>query len=149
MWQRFCKQTSSAENSRYSPKDGLNYFLITQSYTNRLLKKSLYGDRVANLAWDETQSQWLISDEIGFSGLPSEGSIYIKRTEVGFIVVLNAVDDQLYFATDKTLKEWFEEATQTKFDVQLLGQANWYLSQESNSVQTTPSSWISPDMQLS
>jgi hypothetical protein len=53
--------------------------------------------------------------------------MYIKRTDIGFFVVLNAVDDQLYFATDKILKEWFEEATQTKFDVQLLGQANWYL----------------------
>jgi hypothetical protein len=58
-----------------------------------LLKKSLYGDRVANLAWDETQSNWLTTPEIGFARLPSEGSIYIKRTDSDFIVVLNAVDD--------------------------------------------------------
>jgi hypothetical protein len=91
------------------------------------LRKSLYGDRVANLAWDETQSQWLTSEEIGFTRLPSEGSIYIKRTDIGFIVVLNAVDDQLYFATDKSIKEWFEKATRTRFDVQFMGQATWYL----------------------
>jgi hypothetical protein len=91
------------------------------------LKKSLYGDRVANLAWDETQSKWLTSPEIGFTRLPSEGSIYIKRTESYFIVVLNAVDDQLYFAKDPSLKKWFEDATKSRFDVQLLGQANWYL----------------------
>jgi hypothetical protein len=41
------------------------------------LKKSLYGDRVANLARDETQSKWLTSPEIGFARLPSEESIYI------------------------------------------------------------------------
>jgi hypothetical protein len=74
------------------------------------LRKSLYGDRVANLAWDETQSQWLTSAEIGFTRLLSEGSIYLKRTTIVFIVVLNAVDDQLYFATLVSLNEWFEKA---------------------------------------
>ena len=91
------------------------------------LMKSLYGDRVANLAWDETQSKWLTSTEIGFQRLSSEGSIYIKRTDQDFIAVLNAVDDQLYFATDPSLKTWFEDATRKRFDVQLLGQAVWYL----------------------
>jgi hypothetical protein len=70
-----------------------------------LLKKSLYGDRVANLAWNETQSSWLTSTEIGFARLPSEGSIYIKRTESDFIVALNAVDDQVYFVTAQSLKQ--------------------------------------------
>jgi hypothetical protein len=91
------------------------------------LKKSLYGDRVANLAWDETQSKWLTSFEIGFLRLPSEESIYIKRSDSDFIVVLNAVDDQLYFATNPALRNWFEKATQSRFDVQLMGQSNWYL----------------------
>jgi Reverse transcriptase (RNA-dependent DNA polymerase) len=91
------------------------------------LKKSLYGDRVANLAWDETQSKWHTSKEIGFHRLQSEGSICIKWTEVEFIAILNAVDDQLYFATDASIKKWFEVATQSRFDVQLMGQATWYL----------------------
>jgi Reverse transcriptase (RNA-dependent DNA polymerase) len=91
------------------------------------LKTSLYGDRVANLAWDETQSNWLTSDEIEFSRLPSEGSIYIKRSTTDFIAVLNAVDDQLYFTTCVELKSGFEEVTKARFDVQFIGQANWYL----------------------
>jgi hypothetical protein len=41
--------------------------------------------------------------------------------------VLNAVDDQLYFASKPSLKQWFEEETTARFDVQLLGQASWYL----------------------
>ena len=91
------------------------------------LKKSLYGDRVANLAWDETQSKWLTSSEIGFARLPSEESIYMKRVGNEFIAILNAVDDQLYFATKPELKEWFEKVTKSRFDVKLMGQANWYL----------------------
>jgi hypothetical protein len=54
----------------------------------------------------------LTSDKIGFARLPGEGSIYIKRTETDFISELNAVDDQLYFATSgETLRKWFEKAT--------------------------------------
>jgi hypothetical protein len=91
------------------------------------LKKSLYGDRVANLAWDDPQSKWLTSTEIGFARLPSEGSIYMKSTDEGFITVLDAVDDQLYFATNPSLKSLFESVTQQRFEVQLLGQATLYL----------------------
>jgi hypothetical protein len=82
---------------------------------------------MAKLAWDETQSAWLTSKEIGFQRLPSDGSIYIKRTDNDFIAVLNAVDDQLYFATNQNLKNWFEQAATQHFDVQMMGQAVWYL----------------------
>lgn len=92
-----------------------------------LLKKSLYGDRAANLAWDGTQSSWLTSSDIGFERLPSDGSIYVKRSQRDVMMVLNAVDDQLYFATNPKLKTWFEQVTQARFDVSMLGQAKWYL----------------------
>ena len=92
-----------------------------------LLKKSLYGDTVANLAWDETQNEYLTSAEMGLRRLDSEGSIYIKKDGEDTLIVLNAVDDQLYFCTSDKLRKWFEEATQKRFDVQLLGQAHWYL----------------------
>jgi hypothetical protein len=82
---------------------------------------------VANLAWDKTQSAWLTSSDIGFERLPSDGSIYIKRSKQDVIMVLNAVDDQLYFATTQQLNIWFERATEERFDVTLLGQATWYL----------------------
>ena len=68
-----------------------------------------------------------MSQEIGFTRLMTDGSIYVKRDGDDFIAVLNAVDDQLYFATKPELKKWFEEATTKRFDVQLLGQAHWYL----------------------
>jgi hypothetical protein len=109
---------------------GRNYFRTIPIFTNGLgyhYASRNHFMRVANLAWDETQSQWLTSPDIGFTRLPSEGSIYIKRRNQDFIAVLNAVDDQLYFATDSSLKKWFEEATQERFDVQFMGQAVWYL----------------------
>jgi Reverse transcriptase (RNA-dependent DNA polymerase) len=111
-------------NGRISSRTTRNF---TSGWENPSDHKSLYGDRVANLAWDETQSAWLTSDDIGFQRLPSDGSIYIKRTDGELIVVLNAVDDQLYFATDPNLKAWFEQATTHRFDVQTMGQATWYL----------------------
>ena len=43
------------------------------------------------------------------------------------LVVLNAVDDQLYFSTDDNMRKWFEEKTKQRFHVQTLGQAHWYL----------------------
>jgi hypothetical protein len=92
-----------------------------------MLKTSLYGDRLANLAWDETQCEWFTSPDVGFEKLPSDGSIFVKRSEKGLIIVLNVVDNQLYFPTTKELKFWFEDATQQRFDVKILGQATWYL----------------------
>jgi hypothetical protein len=79
------------------------------------------------LAWDNTQSEWLTSKEIGFVRLPSELALYRKETEKGMILLLNSVDDQLYFATDDDDRKWFENKTKERFDVSLLGQANWYL----------------------
>jgi hypothetical protein len=43
-----------------------------------MLAKSLYGDQVADLAWDETQEEWLTSDKIGIRRMPSEYSIFIN-----------------------------------------------------------------------
>jgi hypothetical protein len=70
-----------------------------------LLKKSLYGNRVANLALDETQSACFTSTEVGFERLPSDGSVNVKRSEQGVMIVLNAVDDQIHFATHPEHKE--------------------------------------------
>jgi hypothetical protein len=36
----------------------------------------------------------------------------------------------LYFCTSDKLRKWFEESTQKRFDVQLLGQAHWYLQSQ-------------------
>ena len=43
------------------------------------------------------------------------------------IVLINAVDDQLYFSTSEALRKKFEKAISNEFDVDLLGQAHWYL----------------------
>jgi Reverse transcriptase (RNA-dependent DNA polymerase) len=67
------------------------------------LNKLFYGDRVANLAWDETQSAWLTSEEIGFQRLPSDGSIYIKRTDNEVIAVLRSLLYSTLWMTNFTL----------------------------------------------
>jgi hypothetical protein len=70
--------------------------------------------------------EFLTSPEMGLRRLDSEGSIYIKKQDNDVLIVLNAVDDQLYFCTSDKMRKWIEESTQKRFDVQLLGQAHWY-----------------------
>jgi hypothetical protein len=44
------------------------------------------------------------------------------------IRLLNYVDDMLYFSTSNTTVKLFETDLSTKFDLELMGQAHWYLS---------------------
>jgi len=93
-----------------------------------LLLKSLYGDTIANLAWDKTLAAFLTKpDGLAMDRLQSEGSIYIKRKGNDILMVLTATDDQLYFATNPELKKEFEKQIASEFHVDLLGQAAWYL----------------------
>ena len=41
--------------------------------------------------------------------------------------LINAVDDQLYFTNHAGLRKEFEEILKKQFDVELMGQAHWYL----------------------
>ena len=43
------------------------------------------------------------------------------------IELVNAVDSQLYFSTSEALRKKFEKDISDAFDVDLLGQAHWYL----------------------
>ncbi|TPX40856.1 DNA-directed DNA polymerase [Synchytrium endobioticum] len=57
------------------------------------LKKALYGLKQAPEEWHETLKGWLLNN--GFTVLRSDESIYIKRSEDEFIIVLVHVDDML------------------------------------------------------
>ena len=51
-------------------------------------------------------------------------------------IIKKAVDDQLYFTNNEALRKEFETRLQKRFDVELMGQAHWYLqariTQETN-----------------
>ncbi|KAG7369973.1 reverse transcriptase RNA-dependent DNA polymerase [Nitzschia inconspicua] len=85
------------------------------------------GMQIKTLACLRSCWQKRVSPEIGFQRLPSKRSIYVKKTAEGMTMVLNAVDDQLYFGTTIEMKDWFDKETKRRFDVQKLGQAECYL----------------------
>ena len=90
------------------------------------LAKALYGDVTASKCWDDELSSWLINN-YGFRRCLSAQSIFIKEENGNKLVIVNAVDDKLYFSTCEDMRKKFEEAIAKRFDVDLLGQAHWYL----------------------
>ena len=96
-----------------------------------LLLKSLYGSIDASKNWDDELSDWL-THHAGFERCPGTGSIFIFRDGPRFIYLVNAVDDQLYFSNDNALKLKFEQNLKAKFDIELMGQAHWYLQARLN-----------------
>ena len=90
------------------------------------LNKALYGDITANKCWDDELSDWL-TNTYEFARILSEPSIFIKRENGGKLVLINAVDDQLYYSTSDKMREQFEKDVQAKYNVELMGQAHWYL----------------------
>ena len=42
-------------------------------------------------------------------------------------MLINAVDDQLYYSTSDEMRKDFEKSVCDKYDVELMGQAHWYL----------------------
>ena len=90
------------------------------------LVKALYGDTTANKCWDDELSSWLV-DDYGFQRCLSEPSIFVKKEGDHELVLINAVDDQLYYSTCDDMRKKFEKDVCDKYDVDMMGQAHWYL----------------------
>ena len=91
-----------------------------------LCVKSIYGGSYANRSFDIHLSQWLEDDQRLVRCL-SEGSIFTRRDGDKFLILLNAVDDQLYMSNCDDMRKKFEVDISSHFDVELMGQAHWYL----------------------
>jgi hypothetical protein len=91
-----------------------------------LCVKSIYGGSYANRSFDIHLSTWLENDQRLMRCL-SEGSIFTRRDGDKFLILLNAVDDQLYMSNCDEMRKQFETDISTNFDVELMGQAHWYL----------------------
>ena len=91
------------------------------------LEKALYGTSVSGKYWYEELDEFL--QAYGFVPSPSSPSMYVKTLpNKHHIVVLNYVDDMLYYATDTQALRDFEHDLTKKFKLELKGQAQWYLS---------------------
>ena len=71
-------------------------------------------------------SSWLV-DDYGFQRCLSEPSIFVKKEGEHELVLINAVDNQLYYSTCDDMRKKFEKDVCEKYDVDMMGQAHWYL----------------------
>jgi hypothetical protein len=95
------------------------------------LQKPMYGTTLSGKYWYLELTVYLV--EIGFTASKSVPCLFVKITCDGNnIFVLNYVDDMLYYGTCAKEVTEFEELLQRRFNLELMGQAHWYLATRIN-----------------
>ena len=90
------------------------------------LQKSMYGLILSGKFWFEELMDWLL--EYGFMQSKVQLSYFWHECTDGMCIhVLDYVNDMLYFGSCTSLHKLFEEALVGCFNVNLLGQASWFL----------------------
>jgi hypothetical protein len=95
----------------------------------------MYGMTLSGKYWFLDLKDYLL--EQGFIPSGTVKCLFFKKFDDGaIIIVLNYVDDMLYYGDNEPKVKEFEELLQKRFNLELLGQAHWYLatriSQKSN-----------------
>ena len=70
----------------------------------------------------------LLTKEIGFVQSAHEPALYTCKKRGEYLHLLNYIDDQLYFGSTDSTTEWFEKKLRAPFNVEIKGDANWFLS---------------------
>lgn len=89
------------------------------------LSKSLYGLKQAHRAWYEKLSSFLL--ENGFEREKVNTSLFCKNYDSQFILVQVYVDDIMFGATNETLCENVSKLMQTKFEMSMMGELDFFL----------------------
>ncbi|MGH3054708.1 MAG: reverse transcriptase domain-containing protein, partial [Gaiellaceae bacterium] len=90
------------------------------------LNKSMYGMIHSGRFWWEELSEWLFSN--GFTSSSVHPCLLWKTTGTHVVMLLNYVDDMLYFGTSTTIEGTFVKELTTRFKAEIMGQAHWFLS---------------------
>ncbi len=95
------------------------------------LLMSMYGTTLCGKYWYLDLMDFL--KEIEFKEGDSVKSFFIKEfQDKSKIYIMNYVDDMLYYGTEDTKVKEFEEQLGKRFNLELLGQAHWYLGTRIN-----------------
>jgi len=95
------------------------------------LVKSMYGMTLSGKYWFLDLQEHLL--QLGFKPSSTVPCLFIKKDKDGDkIYVLNYVDDMLYCGTNDPKVKQYEESMQERFNLELMGQAHWYLSTRIN-----------------
>ena len=111
------------------PKEYSKHFPDLAQYFNRpiRLNKTIYGLTVSAKYWNEELSNWLKEDE-GFKHSTSDANLWVRRyNKENYIILALYVDDALYFGDSTSTEESFLERMKSRFNVQNLGDAHWFL----------------------
>ncbi|MGH7954439.1 MAG: reverse transcriptase domain-containing protein [Gloeomargaritales cyanobacterium] len=90
------------------------------------LNKSMYGMIHSGRFWWEELLNWLLST--GFTSSEVHPCLLWKKVGKHVLMVLNYVDDMLYFGTSVEIEKQFEKELSQRFKAEFLGQAHWFLS---------------------
>jgi hypothetical protein len=90
------------------------------------LAMSMYGTTLCGKYWYLELLEYLL--EIGFTESKTIKCYFYKTCTNGArLYILNYVDDMLYYGTDDIEVQAFEAALKKRFNLELMGQAHWYL----------------------
>ena len=92
------------------------------------LKKALYGLKQAPRSWYGRIDAHLIS--LGFEKCLSEFTLYVKKTDVGIVIVSLYVDDLLMTGRSKELIEEFKGGMKEAFEMTDLGKMSFFLGMQ-------------------
>jgi hypothetical protein len=99
---------------------GVSIRLARSMYCMMLSGKYLYLDLF----------EFLLS--LNFTPSKNIPCLFIFVGKTGRIYLLNCVNDMLYIGTDEAETQQFEQALKGRFNLELLGQAHWYLATRIN-----------------
>jgi hypothetical protein len=95
------------------------------------LAKSMYRMTLSGKYWFLDLQEHLL--QLGFKPSSTVPCLFIKEDEDGDkTYALNYVDDMLYYGTNEAKVKQYEESLQARFNLELMGQAHWYLSTKIN-----------------
>jgi hypothetical protein len=95
------------------------------------LAMSMYGTTLSGKYWYLKLQEYLL--EIGFKANENMQCLFTQHHNDGSkVYLLNYVDDMLYYGTNNSRIKQFEELLTQRFNVELMGQAHWYLATRIN-----------------
>ena len=94
----------------------------------QLLSKSIYGTKIASLAWFQDFSTWLENNKkMQFIRSEIDPCLFIHRNKNEYLFLIIYIDDCCYFGSNTSIEKLFEESIQNRFNLELQGHAHWYL----------------------
>jgi hypothetical protein len=103
---------------------------VDQTHLNLVyrLKKALYGLKQAPRAWSDKIGQYLVTS--GFQTSNANFSLYVKKTDHGFVVIVIYVDDLIMIGDSDTYIFDLKKLLKQKFEMKDLGKLRYFFGIE-------------------